>query len=99
MRGGQEYLRGNKQAAFAIAQQGLQSILSGNKNQTQAAPQPDGLKEDGKKHTRATVIQFSGCKDDQTSADANIAGNASGALSWAFMEVFCSYFGTSLHVN
>ncbi|GME96110.1 unnamed protein product [Ambrosiozyma monospora] len=30
---------------------------------------------------------FSGCKDDQTSADANEAGKFTGALSWAFLQV------------
>ena len=30
---------------------------------------------------------FSGCRDDQTSADANIAGANVGAMSWALLEV------------
>eukprot|EP01134_Creolimax_fragrantissima_P002260 CFRG2260T1 len=34
----------------------------------------------------ADVIQFSGCMDSQTSADASIMGQATGAFSWAFME-------------
>jgi metacaspase-1 len=29
---------------------------------------------------------FSGCRDDQTSADANIQGMSEGAMSWAFLE-------------
>lgn len=32
------------------------------------------------------VVMFSGCKDDQTSADASIAGSHVGAMSWAFLE-------------
>jgi metacaspase-1 len=32
------------------------------------------------------VWMFSGCRDDQTSADATIAGAATGAMSWAFMK-------------
>ncbi|KAG1047951.1 hypothetical protein G6F43_009630 [Rhizopus delemar] len=32
----------------------------------------------------ADVIMFSGCKDDQTSADAKEAGKATGAMSYAF---------------
>ncbi|KAF2124443.1 peptidase C14 [Dothidotthia symphoricarpi CBS 119687] len=32
------------------------------------------------------VTMFSGCKDDQTSADARIQGNATGAMTWAFLE-------------
>jgi hypothetical protein len=29
---------------------------------------------------------FSGCREDQTSADANIGGMSEGAMSWAFLE-------------
>eukprot|EP00624_Nannochloropsis_granulata_P000858 evm.model.NODE_13689_length_6873_cov_39.097919.1 len=36
--------------------------------------------------SEADVIQFGGCRDDQTSADAHIDGQASGALSWAFIK-------------
>ncbi|KAF2483786.1 caspase domain-containing protein [Neohortaea acidophila] len=36
-------------------------------------------------HKFATM--FSGCRDDQTSADANIGGQGVGAMSWAFLEV------------
>jgi hypothetical protein len=32
------------------------------------------------------VWMFSGCRDNQTSADATIAGAATGAMSWVFME-------------
>lgn len=32
------------------------------------------------------VTMFSGCKDDQTSADAKISGAHVGAMSWAFLE-------------
>jgi len=32
------------------------------------------------------VTMFSGCRDDQTSADANIGGTSEGAMSWAFLE-------------
>lgn len=32
------------------------------------------------------VTMFSGCKDDQTSADANIQGKSSGAMTWAFLQ-------------
>jgi len=33
------------------------------------------------------VIMYSGCKDDQTSADATIGGGHVGAMSWAFLKV------------
>lgn len=48
-----------------------------------------GQSEEKKKFLRqqkgspADVIMFSGCKDDQTSADASEAGRATGAMSWA----------------
>lgn len=32
------------------------------------------------------VTMFSGCRDDQTSADASIGGQATGAMTWAFLE-------------
>lgn len=35
----------------------------------------------------ADVVQISGCKDSQTSADANISGVATGAMSYAFITV------------
>jgi len=37
------------------------------------------------KTSPADVIMWSGSKDDQTSADANIAAQATGAMSWAFI--------------
>ncbi|GAA6042642.1 hypothetical protein JCM8097_008263 [Rhodosporidiobolus ruineniae] len=33
----------------------------------------------------ADVISWSGCKDDQTSADTQMGGQATGAMSWAFI--------------
>jgi hypothetical protein len=33
------------------------------------------------------VTMFSGCRDDQTSADAYINGMSEGAMSWAFLEI------------
>lgn len=37
------------------------------------------------KTSSADVVMFSGSKDDQTSADATIASQATGAMSWAFI--------------
>lgn len=39
---------------------------------------------------RKMVTMFSGCKDDQTSADARIQGRATGAMTWAFLEMMKS---------
>jgi hypothetical protein len=33
------------------------------------------------------VTMFSGCRDDQTSADAHIEGEHTGAMTWAFLEM------------
>ena len=35
---------------------------------------------------RRNVYMYSGCRDDQTSADASISGSHVGAMSWAFLE-------------
>lgn len=32
------------------------------------------------------MIMYSGCKDDQNSADATIGGGHIGAMSWAFLK-------------
>jgi hypothetical protein len=37
------------------------------------------------KTSPADVIMWSGSKDEQTSQDANIGGEATGAMSWAFV--------------
>lgn len=39
------------------------------------------------KMSAADVVSLSGCKDDQTSADATEAGRSTGAMSWAFISV------------
>jgi len=38
------------------------------------------------KTSPADVVMWSGSKDDQTSADATIAAQATGAMSWAFIN-------------
>ena len=41
------------------------------------------------------VFMFSGCRDDQTSADANISGSNVGAMSWALLQTLNSAPGAS----
>lgn len=45
------------------------------------------------------AIMFSGCRDDQTSADASIAGAATGAMSWAFLNVMREFNGQQSYVD
>ncbi|XP_014557452.1 hypothetical protein COCVIDRAFT_97286 [Bipolaris victoriae FI3] len=47
----------------------------------------DGEFADQYGHERKMVTMFSGCKDEQTSADAHIQGRATGAMTWAFLEM------------
>lgn len=54
-----------------------------------------GLAEDGYarewEREGKDVWMFSGCADDQTSADTSIAGRATGAMSWAFIGTMREY--------
>ena len=68
---------------------GAQSFFSGLKHRADP-PDENGLGEEHFQENWATegkrVFMYSGCKDDQTSADANIAGSHVGAMSWAFLQ-------------
>ena len=64
---------------------GIKTLAMGDKkaaNSTGAVHQ-DKVEE---KTTAADVIQFSGCRDDQTSADAVIDSQSTGAMSHAFIR-------------
>lgn len=68
---------------------GASSFFKGITHRNDPAP-PDGLQaeqfaEDWSREGK-TVFMFSGCRDDQTSADAVIGGSAVGAMSWAFLQ-------------
>ena len=71
---------------------GAQSFFSSLKHRNE--PQEDGLGEEhfmeDWAHEGKSVFMFSGCKDDQTSADATISGSPSGAMSWALLETLYS---------
>lgn len=43
-------------------------------------------KAEKEKTTDADVIQFSGCRDDQTSADTKVDGKPTGAASYALLH-------------
>ena len=67
---------------------GASSFFQGLKHRTES--QEEGLGEEHfmedwrSEHKR--VFMYSGCKDDQTSADASISGEHVGAMSWAFLQ-------------
>lgn len=60
--------------------------LMGQKNDTKAQE-----KAEREKTSLAHVVQFSGCRDNQTSADATIGGQATGAMSWALITALSSH--------
>ncbi|KAJ1516734.1 Ca(2+)-dependent cysteine protease [Coelomomyces lativittatus] len=72
---GLNLLQGNKMGAI----KSLMNLLTPTKEINPAAV------EQAKK-AKADVIQFSGCKDQQTSADACIDGQHAGAMSWALLK-------------
>lgn len=69
------YAQGDKDGA-------LSSIISLGKQLLESRQISDQTRK--KNTSPADVIMFSGCKDDQTSADAQEAGKATGAMSYAF---------------
>ena len=52
-----------------------------------------GFEEEYRGEGPKAVWMYSGCRDDQTSADAAISGSHVGAMSWAFLECM-KRFGT-----
>ncbi|KAI9361233.1 peptidase C14, caspase domain-containing protein [Zopfochytrium polystomum] len=93
MQGGLMWLTGDKQGAMAMAMEGFKLFASGrhgrdDDDEGRDAGGEEGLAETSgkKKETQGTVIQWSGCKDDQTSADTKIGNMPTGAMSWAFIK-------------
>jgi len=74
-------LDGNKKKVFATGLQGVKLLMRGDQGGNSAAKE----KSIKTRTTEADVIQFSGCKDSQTSADAHINGQATGAMSYALI--------------
>jgi hypothetical protein len=77
---GKHYLAGNKTGAFMSVRDGVQLLLK------PPVQKEASVKAEKMRTVNADVVQFSGCRDDQTSADASIAGSATGAMSYALME-------------
>lgn len=89
------------QGGFNFAKiQAAQSLLAGaqtfyNSLKHVGEPVQEGLNEDNFaedwKGEHKRVIMYSGCRDDQTSADAMIGGGHVGAMSWAFLDTMREY--------
>lgn len=73
---GKAYISGDPSRAISSVMSLGSRIMSGNN--TMKKEQINQMKG-----SAADVIMFSGCKDDQTSADATEAGRATGAMSYA----------------
>ncbi|TKA80510.1 hypothetical protein B0A49_00332 [Cryomyces minteri] len=69
---------------------GARSFFAGLQHRDAGPTNEDGLGEEkfveDWKGEHKDVWMFSGCADDQTSADTSIAGAATGAMSWAFIR-------------
>ncbi|KAI4201122.1 MAG: hypothetical protein LQ350_003436 [Teloschistes chrysophthalmus] len=78
---------------------GAQSFFQGLKHRGEGTADEEGLDEEKFMedwvHEGKSVFMFSGCRDDQTSADANIGGSHVGAMSWALLETLYSRPGQS----
>lgn len=64
----------------------LSSVMSLGKKVLSGKSVDDRVKQF--KSSAADVIMFSGCKDEQTSADAFEAGRSTGAMSYAFTSKY-----------
>lgn len=74
MKAGLAYAGGNVTGALSSLMSAGNKLVSGKKTD-------ERIKQF--KGSEADVIMFSGCKDDQTSADAVISSTATGAMSYA----------------
>lgn len=87
---------------FAQASSLFKSFQRGGESQEEGVGE-EHFVEDWKSE-RKFVTMFSGCRDDQTSADASIGGESVGAMSWAFLETMKrnpnpTYLSVSLHTT
>jgi len=90
---GLDYIRGNKAGAFTHAKEGLGFLIQHVKSQGHDPAAAQKIAEE-KNTVKADVVQWGGCKDEQTSADAKIEGQASGAMSHAFVTAMNELHGT-----
>ena len=79
---GVKYMLGEKTGGMRGLQEGFKMLTSNQGGGDQASH----AKTVQTRTTEADVIMFSGCQDSQTSADANIGGQATGAMSYALIR-------------
>ncbi len=86
MKAGKAFIVGDKKAALAAGMEAAKGLLQGSQ---QAKANPDAFNRAVQvRSSLGDVIVLSGCLDNQTSADASIGGQATGAMSWALIETF-----------
>jgi hypothetical protein len=79
---GKAWFAGDKNKALTEGWESVQLLLKGPH-----AAKPDAAQNAVAINTvLSDTIHFSGCRDDQTSADAHIDGKGCGAMSWAFQN-------------
>ena len=65
---------------------GASSFFKGMTNQEEEGLAEQDFADQYDHEKDKNVVMFSGCRDDQTSADAQIKGEHVGAMSWAFLK-------------
>lgn len=80
---GLKYLSGDANGAVKELKSGFMSAI---KSSVPGGGEKKSRAEVKYKECRADVVQFSGCMDNQTSADAHIEGSHTGAMSYSFIK-------------
>lgn len=74
---------GNKAVLMKSVTQGFKQFMNGDDKSSDAAARQKTIDT---RSTEADVVSFSGCMDNQTSADATIGGEATGAMTYALIQ-------------
>jgi hypothetical protein len=80
---------------------GAQSFFNSLKHLTEPSEEGVGTEtfQEHWENENKQVIMFSGCRDDQTSADASVGGGHVGAMSWAFLETMKNTQGQASYLQ
>ncbi|EME49706.1 hypothetical protein DOTSEDRAFT_164323 [Dothistroma septosporum NZE10] len=82
---------GEARQLFAGAQSFFKGLMHEQAETDQYGLSQEDFAQEYQREQPKQVWMYSGCKDDQTSADASIAGSHVGAMSWAFLECMKQY--------